>query len=98
MLNPCSIRVAVNPAAVIAGAEVAGKAAKMAGKTFVKGVNWKRRMIARAELEADNGKGKDLDGDGVVGGVGCGPRERERLRSLEQRRADPKRKILEQGR
>ena len=89
----------MNAAAVIAGAEVAGKAAKLAGKTFVKGVNWKRRMIARAELEANNGKGKDLDGDGVVGGVGCGPRERERLRHIEQqRRTNRERKILEQGR
>ena len=85
--------------AVIAGAEAAGKVAKLAGKTFVKGVNWKRRMIALAELEANNGKGKDLDGDGVVGGVGCGPRERERLRRVEQqRRIERERKILEQGR
>lgn len=83
----------MNVAAVIAGAEVAAEVAEKAGKTFVKGVKWKRRMIAKEELDAD----KDLDGDGVVGGVGCGPRERERLRRLERRRADRKRKLLEQG-
>jgi len=58
-------------AAIFAGPEVAAKLAKMAGEFFVKGVAWKRRMIAREELEAGDGKGKDLDGDGVVGGVGA---------------------------
>ncbi len=80
---------------VIAGASAAAKVAKEAGKAFVKGVNLKRRVIAREELDAN----KDLDGDGVVGGVGCGPREHERLRRRErERRADRQRKILEQGR
>jgi hypothetical protein len=67
--------------------------AKEGAKAFGKAVDAKRRMIAKEELDAQ----KDLDGDGVIGGVGCGPRQRERLRREQGRRANRKRKILERG-
>jgi hypothetical protein len=77
----------MNPAAVISAAEAARKAVK-------KGVNWKRTMIAKEELDA----GKDLDCDGVIGGVGNRSRQRDLMRRREkERRTQRKRKILEQG-
>jgi hypothetical protein len=80
-------RVAVNAAAAIA-------AAKTAKKAVQSGVNWKRKMIAQEELDA----GKDLDGDGVVGGVGNRARQRDRLRRQElERRAERKRKDMDQA-
>lgn len=75
------------------------KAAGQAWKAFCKLATFKRRQIARAELEAENGKGKDLDGDGVVGGVGNTPRTRSawlRGRGLD-RSADAQRAVLDEG-
>ena len=69
---------------------------QQAWKGFCKMVNFKRRQIARAELEADNGKGKDLDGDGVVGGVG-NPRQRVRSGGPTDRSADAQRSVLDPG-
>lgn len=66
----------MNMAAIMAAA----KALQDAWKAFCMAVGFKRRQIARAELEADNGKGKDIDGDLVIGGVGNTARTRERLR------------------
>ena len=76
------------------------KAAQEAWQAFCKMVMFKRRQIARAELEARDGQGQDLDGDGVMGGVGNTPRTRERLRSRgpTDRSADSQRGILDQGR
>jgi len=77
----------------IAGIKIGVKVAKEGAKAFGKAVDAKLRMIAKEELDAQ----KDLDGDGVIGGVGCGPRQRERLRREQGRRANRKRKILERG-
>lgn len=60
-------------AAAIATAKATAKAAK---KALKKGVAWKRKMIAQEELNAQ----KDLDGDGIVGGVGNRQRHRDELR------------------
>ena len=46
-------------------------------KAFCNIVTFKRRQMADAELVAENGKGKDLDGDGIVGGVGNTRRTRD---------------------
>ena len=71
------------------------KAAQEAWQAFCKMVMFKRRQIASAELEADNGQGQDLDGDGVIGGVG---NHRQRLRSGgPDRSADAQRSVLDQG-
>jgi hypothetical protein len=73
-------------------------AMRTAWKVFCKAVSFKRRQIARAELEADNGNGKDLDGDGVVGGVGNTPASRLRLRrGRPERIADDRRPVLDEG-
>ena len=76
------------------------KAAQEAWQAFCKMVMFKRRQIARAELEARDGQGQDLDGDGVMGGVGNTPRTRELLRRAGQadRGTDAQRQILAEGR
>ena len=55
-------------AAVIAGAKVGIDAARKVAKATRDAVMAARKKIAQEELDA----GKDLDGDGVVGGVGNG--------------------------
>ena len=66
----------------------AGKLAKSAARAHIKKNDLKRHAIAYQELELE----KDLDGDGVVGGVGCRRLDRNRLRDrLGDGRADPER-------
>ena len=75
------------------------KSLQDAWKAFCKAVTFKRKQIARTELEAQNGQGQDLDGDGVIGGVGNTPRTREQLRRAGlDRSSDAQREILDEGR
>lgn len=63
-----------------------GKAGKAAADWHVKKNQLKRHAIAYTELEIE----KDLDGDGVVGAVGCSARHRNRLLDDDPRRpTDP---------
>ena len=73
-------------------------AVQEAWKAFCKMVMFKRKQIARTELEAQNGQGQDLDGDGVIGGVGNTSRSREQLRRRGlDRSADAQRTVLDAG-
>lgn len=53
-----------------------GKVGKAAAKWHVRKNQLRRHAIAYQELELE----KDIDGDGVIGGVGCRSRDRGRLR------------------
>ena len=53
-----------------------GKVGKAAAKWHIKKNQLQRHAIAHTELELE----KDLDGDGVIGAVGCSARDRDRLR------------------
>ena len=85
----------MNVASVIAGAQVAARAAKRAYAGICSMVRWKRRMIAREELERET----DIDGDGVICGVGNNRRSRDELRSRgsQDRNADAQRQVLDQS-
>ena len=86
-------------AETIAAVQAVAKGVQAAWKGLCKGVMFKRRMLARAELEANNGQGTDLDGDQVIGGVGNTPRTREQLRRRGCNRSDDaQRQVLDRGR
>jgi hypothetical protein len=80
----------------IATIQVIAKGVQAGWKSLCKVVVFKRLMLARAELEANNGQGADLDHDQVIGGIGNTPRTREQLRrgGLD-RSADAQRQILD---
>lgn len=50
--------------------------AKAAWAAWLKLIQWKRTAVANEEIQ----HGKDLDGDGIIGGVGNRKPDRDKLR------------------
>lgn len=79
----------------VAGIQAAIKVGREAWRGFCEVVMWKRRQIVKAEVEHE----KDLDGDGVIGGVGNTRYDRARMRrSQSGRNTDTQREILDSSR